>query len=226
VPQPLRLMSWNVRSLRDDRDAVVRVLRRAAPDILFVQEAPRFFRAQSKLAALARESGLVVAAGGRPAAGVAILTRLRVEVDAAESHLLPRTPGLHQRGVALIEAAVGARRFMAASVHLGLRPEERATHADEIVALTEIRPLPVVIAGDINEQAEGAAWRRLAEGRDDVGAVHGLDTFSASRPRRRIDAIFVPSEWSTRPVSPPEIADDSDLAAATDHLPVIVDVMG
>ena len=73
MPRPLRLMTWNVRSLRDDRSSVVRVIQRCAPDVLFVQEAPRFFRARSKLAALARESGMVVACGGRPAAGVAIL---------------------------------------------------------------------------------------------------------------------------------------------------------
>ena len=78
MDHPLRLMTWNVRSLRDDRDAVVGVLRRAAPDVLFVQEAPRFFRARSKLAALARESDLVVVCGGQPAAGVAILSNLRM----------------------------------------------------------------------------------------------------------------------------------------------------
>ena len=101
VPRPLRLMTWNVRSLRDDRAAVIRVIRACAPDVLFVQEAPRFLRAQSKLAALARESGLVVAAGGRPAAGVALLTTLRVDVDAPASHLLSKAPRLHQRGLAV-----------------------------------------------------------------------------------------------------------------------------
>src|SRR4051812_31802072 len=118
-------MTWNVRSLRDDRAALVRVLEQCAPDVLFVEEAPRFLRAQSKLAALAREAGLVVAAGGRPAAGVALLTTMRMKVDAPQSHLLTKTSGLHQRGVALVDLTLGPHQFLAASVHLGLDAAER-----------------------------------------------------------------------------------------------------
>src|SRR4051812_5865611 len=106
-------MTWNVRSLRDDRAALLRVLEQCAPDVLFVQEAPRFLRAQSKLAAFAREAGLVVAAGGRPAAGVALLTTMRIEVNAARSHLLTKTSHLHQRGLALADLILGPHQFLA-----------------------------------------------------------------------------------------------------------------
>lgn len=222
---PLRLMTWNVRSLRDDRAAIVRVLRRCAPDVLFVQEAPRFLRAQSTLAALARESGLVVGAGGRPAAGVAVLTTLRVDVHASESLLLPKTAGLHQRGVAVIEAALGARRFVAASIHLGLRSAERQRHADEIAAIVAARRLPGVVAGDFNEGADGPAWTRLLEGRRDAGSALAAPTFPAAAPRRRIDTVMVPAEWQVSLVSLAETADESDLVRATDHRPVVVDVM-
>jgi endonuclease/exonuclease/phosphatase family metal-dependent hydrolase len=219
-------MTWNVRSLRDDRAAVVRVLRRCAPDVRFVQEAPRFLRAQSKLAALARESGLVVAAGGRPAAGVALLTTLRMDVTASEDHLLAKSSGLHQRGIALAEMKLGDFQFLATAVHLGLRSEERLRHASEINKIINRRALPAVIAGDFNERSDGGAWQALMDTRRDVGASSDLATFSAADPRRRIDTILVPNDWTAAFVSPLEIVDESDLIAATDHRPVIADVMG
>jgi endonuclease/exonuclease/phosphatase family metal-dependent hydrolase len=53
-----------------------------------------------------------------------------------------------------------------------------------------------------------------------------MPTFSSAKPRRRIDTILVPNGWSFVAVSPIEIVDESDLNAATDHRPVIADVMG
>ncbi|HEY2985649.1 MAG TPA: hypothetical protein VGJ38_15950, partial [Jatrophihabitantaceae bacterium] len=61
----LRLLCYNVRSLRDDEDAVARVIRGCEAHVVCVQEAPRFARWRSKNAALARRSGLVVVGGGR-----------------------------------------------------------------------------------------------------------------------------------------------------------------
>jgi endonuclease/exonuclease/phosphatase family metal-dependent hydrolase len=217
-------MSWNVRSLRDDRDAIIRMLVAFRPDVLFVQEAPRFLRAQSRLAALAREADLVVASGGRPAAGVALLTTLRMDVTASESHLLSRTRGLHQRGLAVADLRLGSREFTAASLHLGLNADERARHASEIEPLTGRGD--VVFGGDFNEAPDGAAWQRLVQGRRDVGADLDERTFPASRPRHRIDAILVPDDWAATAISPLEMVDESDLLVATDHRPVIVDVMG
>jgi endonuclease/exonuclease/phosphatase family metal-dependent hydrolase len=217
-------MSWNVRSLRDDRRAAIRVLRACAPDVLFVQEAPRFLRAQSKLAALARETGLVVAAGGRPAAGVAILTSLRVDGDGPRASLLSKTPRLHQRGLALAQLSFGDHSFTAASVHLGLDASERERHVVEIGRL--LGNGPSVVGGDFNETSGGTAWRTLATGHVDPSADADLPTFSTSNPRRRIDAILVPEPWSTAAISPFEIVPESDVVKATDHRPVIVDVLG
>jgi endonuclease/exonuclease/phosphatase family metal-dependent hydrolase len=59
-----------------------------------------------------------------------------------------------------------------------------------------------------------------------VGADLDERTFPASRPRHRIDAILVPDEWAATAISPLEMVDESDLLVATDHRPVIVDVMG
>ena len=60
----LRVLTYNVRSMRDDRSALGRVISSAAPDVVLVQEAPRFARWRSLCAQLARMSGLVVVSGG------------------------------------------------------------------------------------------------------------------------------------------------------------------
>ena len=219
-------MTWNVRSLRDNRSAVVAAVREIAPDVLFLQEAPRFLRSAAKLAALARESGLVVGCGGRSAAGVGLLTSMRVDVDLALSTLLPATSGLHQRGVAVASLRLGGRAFAAASVHLGLEEAERVRHAKIISELLSDGPdLPAVLGGDLNETSDGQAWATLADGATDAGAAQNWPTFPARQPRRRIDAIFVPVGWRSVAVSPSDLVDDALLARATDHLPVIVDVV-
>jgi endonuclease/exonuclease/phosphatase family metal-dependent hydrolase len=218
-------MTWNLRSLRDDREAAIRVLRDCSPDVLCVQEAPRFLRARSRLAALARESGLVVAAGARPVAGVAVLTTMRVDVDAPRSVLLSKTPGLHRRAVALAGARVDERHFLAVSVHLGLREEERRQHADQILTAIGAQELPAVVAGDFNESPDGPARGKLSQNRRDAGRESGA-TFPAKRPSRRIDTIMVPVDWQVSVVSCDEICDESDLLVASDHRPVVVDVVG
>jgi endonuclease/exonuclease/phosphatase family metal-dependent hydrolase len=222
----IRLMTWNVRSLRDDRSAVVAVLRRCAPDVVLVQEVPRFLRVRSRLAALARESDLVVASGGAPAAGVAILTSLRIAVHEHRQVELPRTRGLHRRGISVAELSFGDTRFSAASVHLGLDHAERLRHVAAIKDLLgDEAGVPVVVGGDLNEVAGDPAWSLLGEGVRDVGALGDLATFPAIAPRRRIDALFMPLDWAAQLVSPTEMVDDALLIRATDHRPVIVDVV-
>ena len=59
----VRVLSYNVRSLRDDPAAVARVVRACAPDLVLVQEAPRFFRWRKPLGRLAAEApGLTTSA--------------------------------------------------------------------------------------------------------------------------------------------------------------------
>src|SRR3954462_10906988 len=153
----MRLMSWNVRSLRDNPHALIRMIRTLRPDVLFVQEAPRFLRAQSKLAALARESSLVLAAGGKPAAGVAVLVDMRMEVTNPRSLLLSKQDGLHQRGLAVATLALRDRRWVAAGLHLGLDGQELSQHATEIVRHLSAVTHAVVIGGDFNELADEPA---------------------------------------------------------------------
>ena len=221
---PLRIVSWNVRSLRDDRAAVVSVLRSLAPDVVALQEAPRFLRSRSRLAAMARESGLVFCCGGRASAGTALLTSLRTDVLRSSESLLPPTPRLHRRGVALAEVQIcgtSSEPLVVASVHLGLDAAERLRHSQVIRELVgAYQGASSVIAGDLNEGPGKAAWALLSAGYGDPGALEAIPTYPSRRPEHRIDAVFVPDSW----VVDSQVVTGPAVVAATDHCPVVVDL--
>lgn len=220
----LRVMSYNVRALRDDLGALSRVVRSAAPDVLCVQEAPRFGRWRARRADLARRCGMYVAAGERTG-GLAIFTALRAAVVRAEYHLLSRVPRLHRRAlaVAVLDVA-GAGPLIAVSTHLDLDESARLRHAAEIEAiLAGVRrrhAAPLVLAGDLNEGPQGAAWRRLRDGLTDAA---GPDTYPAGAPRRRIDAIFASAPLRVRG-SGVSVLPVRDIVRASDHRPVLADL--
>src|SRR4051794_41300058 len=87
----LRLLSYNVRSLRDDAEAVAAVIGACRPDVVAVQEAPRVLRWRAKRAALARESGVLVATADRPG-GLLIMTALAGRGPRNAVAVLPQTP--------------------------------------------------------------------------------------------------------------------------------------
>lgn len=68
-PQPdgaelVRVLSYNIRSQRDDRRALARVIRACEPDLVCVQESPRYWRPEGQAAWLARNTGTVILSGG------------------------------------------------------------------------------------------------------------------------------------------------------------------
>ncbi|GLV73695.1 endonuclease/exonuclease/phosphatase family protein [Streptomyces hygroscopicus] len=237
----VRVLSYNVRSMRDDREALARVIRACAPDIVCVQEAPRFFRWRKAAAWLARETGLVYTTGGATAAGPMILTSLRAQVEHAEDTLLPRVPGLHQRGfaTAVLRFGGGHRdtggpgngngiRLGVVSCHLSLAEAERYEQAGMLLDHLTALDVPYAIAaGDINDRPEGRAFRRIAGKLRDGWATEpwGSEaTWTPGNPHQRIDAVFVSEGVEIIgcgvPAGLPGVA-DADLAAATDHLPVL-----
>ncbi|MDX6202137.1 MAG: hypothetical protein QOJ83_1637 [Frankiales bacterium] len=219
----LRVLSYNVRSMRDDHEALAAVIRQAEPDLVCVQEAPRFLRWRSKCAALARTSGLVVVTGGRPAGAMLLLARLGVDIHSTRDVLLPRTPGLHQRGLAIAEVSVSGARFVVASMHLGLRANERLLHVDEIGEVMSRYDQPVVLAGDVNERPGEPAWSLLAEAYQDAWLAAGNQaagglTYSASAPYERIDGVFADHRLS---VLSCQVPDSAEVTRASDHRPVL-----
>ncbi|MEU3061105.1 endonuclease/exonuclease/phosphatase family protein [Streptomyces subrutilus] len=224
----IRVLSYNVRSLRDDEEALARVVTACAPDLVFVQEAPRFFRWRKHAARLAAKCDLVVLGGGATAAGPLLLCSLRTFVERTEDVLLPLTPGLHRRGFATAVVRFGAARVGVLSAHLSLDRAERLGQAQLLLERLEALDVPYgIAAGDMNETPAGPAFGRLAGALRDCrtvapwGAEH---TFPAAAPDRRIDAVFATAGVEVLGCGVPaglEGVRAADLAAATDHLPVL-----
>ena len=223
----LRLLSYNVRSLRDDRAAVARVIRSARPDVVCVQEAPRFLRWRSKCAALARTSGLVVVSGGRTAAANLVLSSLAVDVVSTADVLFSRDPGLHRRGTAIAVLRRGGVQFAVAGTHLDLRDGPRLRHVGELHAAIGAHvpiDVPVIVAADVNDGPGSPSWSALAQQRlDALSTVVGGTPFTspAAEPRQTIDGIFVDRRLR---VTHAEVLPHPEVAAASDHLPVLVEV--
>lgn len=223
----LRLLTFNVASLRRDSDAVCRVVQRARPDVVCVQEAPRFLRWRTRCAALARDCGLVVVTGGRSAAGNLLLSQMGVQVDHCADILLERVPRLHQRGAAMAVCRLRGARFAVVGTHLDLDAAARLRHVGELLDALPGHGVPagvpLVVAGDVNEETPGPAVARLAGRFTDVAVAAGepAPTFPVANPHRRIDVIFADPALGVRSC---QVLDSEDVRAASDHRPVLAEL--
>jgi endonuclease/exonuclease/phosphatase family metal-dependent hydrolase len=226
-PPTLRLLTYNVRSLRDDADAVARVIRAAEPHVVCIQEAPRLFRWRAKCAALSRRCGLVIVTGGGTAAGNLIMSSLGVDLLAHRDVLLTRDRGLHQRGVALADLRWRGHRFAIASTHLDLEPDARLRHIGELEqAFDQFADATAakIVVGDLNDEPGSATWTALSKSRTDVYSAIGVGegfTFTAANPKRRIDAVFVDPSITVRSAT---VLDGPHVAVGSDHRPVLVEL--
>lgn len=224
----VRVLSYNIRSMRDDRAALARVIRACAPDLVLVQEAPRFFRWRKHAAWLAAHTGLVVLTGGATATGPLLLCSLRATVERTEDILLPHTPGLHRRGFATAVVRIGRARVGLLSCHLSLRSDERYAQAGMLLDRVRAMDVPyAIVAGDLNERPGGRSFRLLAGELQDCWTAEPWGdeyTSTPSDPRQRIDAIFTTPGIGILgcgvPRGLPGLS-ERDLRAATDHLPVL-----
>ncbi|MFG3440565.1 endonuclease/exonuclease/phosphatase family protein [Nonomuraea sp. NPDC047897] len=244
----VRVATYNVRGMRDSVPALVRVIAALRADVLCLQEAPGPLHPRGGRTALARACGMRVAAAS-PLAGVAVLAGPRCRVLHAEGRVLRFFAGLQVRALAVAVVEVDGTRLAVGSVHLDLHGGARLRHAAEIMSVmrrvSADHGAAVVLGGDINEQAHQPAWRYLAAQLVDCHPASGAGdgfTFSARRPRMRIDALFVAS--GTRVLScagagagegAGEGAREGDAAgrgggsgadpaAASDHLPVVAEL--
>ncbi|MEC4018957.1 endonuclease/exonuclease/phosphatase family protein [Streptomyces sp. H27-D2] len=227
----IRVLSYNIRSMRDDEGALARVIRACAPDLVLIQEAPRFFRWRKAAVRLARAAELVYVTGGGTTAGPLILSSLRAQVERTEDILLPRTPGLHQRGFATAVVRIGGARLGVLSCHLSLASAERHHQAglllDRMRNFAELGVPHAVAGGDLNDRPGGRSFRRLAGALQDGWATKpwgGEYTSTPGDPHQRIDGLFTTAGVEVLgcgvPVGLPGVF-DTDLRAATDHLPVL-----
>jgi endonuclease/exonuclease/phosphatase family metal-dependent hydrolase len=212
----LRVVSWNVRSLRDGSAGVAAFLASSAPDLALLQEAPRLLGSGFANRRLARRAGLIRAAGGAAAAGNLLLVSPRVRVLEARAVRLPRRPRLHRRGAVLGVVELAGARLAVAGTHLDLEPAARLDSARRVrAALPDAHPR--LLGADVNEESDGPAWQVLAEGLVDAAAGCG-PTFPLRAPRRRIDVVLVDPRLGLLEVRVPRPG------PVTDHLPIVVDL--
>lgn len=224
----MRVMSWNLRSLRDDNDAAVAVVRAIDPDVLLVQEAPRHPGASRRIARFAGRCGLSWGGRTRWVAGTTVLTRPGSATGPTRDHRLPVQGRIgrsaNPRGYSTVRVAAAGTEFLAASIHLSLIPAERERHVALII--TGLKGMagsaPIVVGGDLNESSEAAAWLRLAGEFPQVSRDE--PTFPSRRPRAHIDGIFADPGWRAGEAATPELR-VVDLEAATDHRPLWVDLV-
>jgi endonuclease/exonuclease/phosphatase family metal-dependent hydrolase len=218
----LRVLSWNVHGLRDDRAMLTQLVRDCDPDVFLVQEAPKYLRWRAKGAALARECGLLYVTGGGTTGGSALLVNMRVDVKRTAEVCLSRQWGWPARGVAAAVVAKEGAQLAVASIHLPLEAQQRLAHARQVLGVLDGSDVPHrLAAGDINERPGHAAWQALHDGGlRDLGPGSG-DTFPAAGPQKRIDGVLATGEVE---VLDYRVVDEPGVERASDHRPLLVTV--
>lgn len=231
VVTTLRLLTYNVYSLRRGRADVAEVVRRTRPDVAVIQEAPRRLRWRSKCAALARESGLLYLGGGRSAGGNLILvgTRVRASTRAvvARRTPTPRRAGTIAnpiRGVVGAVIVAGEQRLGVVGLHLGLSAEERERQVPQVLGVAgELGTEATLLAGDLNEDAGDRSWKVFADAGYRDLAAGGAPTFRSDDPTTRIDGILGSEGIEVLDCDVPRL-DPARLTGASDHLPVLAEL--
>jgi len=229
--QGFRVMTYNLRAFRYDWRAAAHAVRMVGPDVLCLQEVSRTWFPTRRTRAFAAAAGLDWPANRARGGGTTVLVRPGLVVTGWSHHRLrvPFVQGLREgvRGYAVVrlDLDLAGRRLPISmvSVHLGLRPQERF---GQVERLSPGVPLddPVVIAGDINEDDAGGAWRLLAQaGRTRlVSSVRA--TFPAAAPSICLDAVFASPPLVRAQITEQPILPEDLLARASDHRPVWVDL--
>ena len=216
----IRIASYNTRDFLDDRAVAARVVRAIDPDVLCLQEVPRRLLAAQRVADFAAQCGMFWPGQHRGSGGTTIFTSLRVRVVRSQHVRLAVPFPQRTRGFAVAQVAIPGREpITIASVHLSLKPQERAAHARQILRLTGGGE--AILCGDLNEQADGRAWQLIANPMRLISPA--APTFPAAAPRRLLDVVFATP--GIEPLPHPDIRlDPRDVTAASDHRPVWVDI--
>jgi endonuclease/exonuclease/phosphatase family metal-dependent hydrolase len=233
--RPLRIVSYNLHKLSDDSEAASTVIAALQPDVLVAQEATPRLRWRPLAAKLARDCGLVYVAGGWNAAGTMILCSLRVDVTASFVEQFPVPRFVQKRGVVGVSIEAVGLRLAVLGIHLDLDENRRLVQAGRLMAAAEsfagVAGVPIVIAADTNELPGAACWQLMrAGGLVDAAGTDGSPTFPSVRPRVRIDAVLVPPAvrvvgYAVGAAALPPGVDPDLLTRASDHLPVVVDLL-
>lgn len=219
----VRVATYNTRDFLDDHRLAARIVRAVDPDVLCLQEAPRWFFGGWRIARFAAASGMSWPGHHRGSGGTTVLVSDRVRVvDSHHARLPVRWPD-RTRGYAVARVAVpGGGEFTVVSVHLSLKPGERVAHTERILQALADRG-PLVLAGDLNEGDTGGAWR-LIDVPDRLRLVSpARPTFPARAPRRLLDVVFASPDLRVLPHRE-VLVPDAVWARASDHRATWVDL--
>ena len=218
----LRVASYNLRALQDDVAALARTVRVIDPDVLCLQEVPWIGPTNHRIADFAQRCGLVWSGRSQRAGQTSVLTNQRTHVLSVTHHRLPTRSWRDRRGFAVTRVAPFGRTSVSiASVHLSLDADERLAHARQIMERLAAVPGPALLAGDLNEHSDGAAWQLFGSSMRPISPL--VPTYPSASPDRVLDVVFATPDVTVLPHREvPWVWED--LKAATDHRPVWVDI--
>ena len=209
---PLRVLSYNLHHGEGtdgvlELERIAQLIRRAAPDLVALQEVDRHAQRTGgvdQLAELARLTGMHGAfakfmdfQGGEY--GLALLSRAPI----VSSERIELPPGEHEpRAVLAAEIdAPGFGRLRFVSLHLDwlARDERRFDQARALLEALEEVDVPVVLAGDFNDTPDSRTMKLLTAGFTSAPKPAGAQaTFPSSAPEREIDyVLYRPAERFT-----------------------------
>lgn len=221
-PDGLRIMTFNIKhGDLSSLEAVAEVIRDEEPDIVGLQEVdvdadrsgnvdqPHRLSQLTGMASLFRSS-LTFSSGGYY--GLALLSRFPI----LTSSKLELTSSGEQRILMIVDVLTERGTIPVAVTHLGLTSSERVVQVEEILDALGSRA-NAILMGDMNAQPDSAEMEALADVLTDAweaGTGTGA-TIPVDGPTRRIDYIFLGSDWPapTQAHVPP--------TTASDHLPVV-----
>jgi endonuclease/exonuclease/phosphatase family metal-dependent hydrolase len=162
--------------------------------------------------------------------GDAILSRHPLQmIHAGELPTVPSKLAFETRGALWVSITVANRQVQFLNTHLGLSSRERDAQVTALLGPEWLgHPAcqePVILCGDFNALPNSSPHRRLgAKLRDAhrVAAKARRPTFPSRFPLLRLDYVFVSSIWEVLEVQVPATP---LTRIASDHLPVIVDLL-
>lgn len=216
----IRLVAYNV-SGGLDAGSVTAVLTALRPDVACLVETP----GRLNLRRMAQAAGLQVASrAGRRRLGTAVLVGDRTRVLSSAGVALPGVAGSPDRAASHAIVGVGSLRLSVVAAQLGLRPDARLAHAEELERFLGSVDVPGVLAGDLSEPPGGTTAARFADLMTDAFAAAGRgrgETYPTPDPSARHDYVFVDRELTVERAFVPT---DAPVDVASHHRPVVVEL--
>ncbi|MCD6386689.1 endonuclease/exonuclease/phosphatase family protein [Candidatus Sumerlaeota bacterium] len=206
---------------------IARVINTTQPDLVALQEVDRFTQRSNKideikiLEELTRMKGVygktIDYQGGEY--GIAVLSNCKIL--SSYHSLLPEFGDKERRGFLTVYVEKDHHRIAFINTHLGLDSEERRVQIETLLKASRDIQLPLIIAGDFNEEPQTENWQVINSIFIDTAQALKNEqfTFPADNPVRRIDYIWLRRNDNWRPVRCQVFS-----TLASDHLPFLAEI--